>query len=262
MSAEQLQSGLLQLVRYPESFRLENGSAFISSFDLTKKEQNQLRLLAESQFVSNFGKERRWKRFRTYILHVFPLTVKSIGIEKAKRIFNYQFDLNYPVLELSKITHTFYSFFMAQEGRLRSEFKYPAFVADILRYEFAEYTFHWSLSESLPNIHKDSVLNPNIPFVMLDFQYDIGAFVEQTKGLDEVALSTLAPEKISNIILFIKIFSAELSEDYSLSQFNIDEELQLFLKQQLKHPPEKATAYPSCYSDLVEIGLCKPKIEE
>jgi hypothetical protein len=257
MSAEQFQFALVQLVRFPEHFRGQSANEYVKTFELTQNEQKHLRLLTESPYVVNFGKERRWKRFRSYVRQFFPLTVKSIGVEKAQNIFYYQFDPSYPSLRLRDIASTFYSYFVTHEERLRKEFGFPDFIIDLFNYEFVEYSLHWSLKDSLPKVDKTSLLNPNTLFNTLECKYDIAAFVEEAKNLTELEILRLIPNKSSNIILFVKTPTPGEADDYSLSQFNIDAELDLFLKQQLERPSEKLSKLPEAYPELVELGLCK-----
>jgi len=258
MSTHGLQLLLNQLIRFPESHRGEEIESFILGFDLSEKEKWQARSLAVSHYVSKFGKERRWKRYRTYVRHFFPVTVKGIKDQQAQTIFFNEFEPAHPQLRLGEITSKFYRYFLANEERLRATYQFPDYCADTMRYEFAEHCLHFSKPEFVLRGLNGSQVNARAEFIILDLQYDLVSFCEQARPLPEEEIVDLRPEKSPTIVLLTKIPNSANTEDYSLSQFVIDENLKAFLLNQTDGGNAVAEI-PPCFNELVELGLCVSK---
>ena len=113
MSAAQLQSALVTLIRYPELNRGSAATEFVDQFDLTESEKSQLLSLANSRHVQKFGEAQRAKRFDTTIKHMLPLTVRLVGAERmAREVFGKKFEPLHLKLGIVDITRTFGTFLL------------------------------------------------------------------------------------------------------------------------------------------------------
>ena len=260
MSAEGLQSALIALVRFPDNNRGKQARDFVKQFDLTDGEEWQVLSLASSYYVAKFGREQRTKRFDICIKGFLPITVKVVGAKiMAWDIFGRKFEPLYPKLGVAEITKTFGHFFLQHGHAIRDEFKLPPYIVDLARYEFAVYLVKGKSLESEWHVPQNSLLLKTSVLSIIELEYDILDFVEKAKGLTDDDLRSLTARASANIVLIAKVPKPKSQNDARLVyQFQIDNDVRCFLEGELREPVPEARKLPTCFSELVTLGICRP----
>lgn len=260
MSTQQLQSAIISLVRYPDLNRAEKIEEFLCGYDLTESERWQVRSLAISPYVSRFGQEQRIKRFNNYVRPAMPVATKLMGKSVAiDEIFCRRFEPAHPWMPVDSLAAAFHDFFLASLDTLRRELSLPEFLGDMVRYEFAEYAVVTYHLEAKWRISPRSLLQPGAIFQIVELDHDLAAYVDAGRDLEREELLKLArPQRRQTLMLFVRSPKGDGSGTSLLSQFEIDDELRVFLQSQLLDEIGAGIGPPACYGDLVELGLCKP----
>ena len=259
MSTSQLQNALVNLVRYPELNRGEKLEEFLARYDLTEKEQWQVRSLASSYYVAKFGRDQRATRFDLNARGILPLTGSVVGYRlMARDIYGIRFEPNHEGLAVGELSIAFAQFFIESAGSLASELDLPDYIGDLAKYEFAEYrikgpsaSLGWKPSER-------SLLRADVPLVLTEFQHDMVELVERLKKTDEDKRKSIIAEKKPTIVLFTRFPKREEPGTFTATQFEIDETLKDFLLGQMSETAAQNACLPPCYGDLVALVICDP----
>ena len=269
MSTLEFQKALVQLVKMPANNRGAELESFLAEFDLTQSEQWQLRSLSVSPFLKSFATLQRKKRFGSNVMEVFPMGMRLMGQELSLSIYYDHFEPKHIATPEETKPEEFIRF-MRQYTKGISEQPWSECISDILEYEYCEYKLLGGHTAKIWSPNIDSVLSPDAPFLMRNFNFDIIPFFEEVREMDEVEAQKekdrrdseqlqeikFLPEKRDCSILFMK---SELEEgEEELEQFEIEIDLVNFLESQLSATPKLPDHEPAFYNDLFEAGLVKP----
>lgn len=259
MSTSQLQAALVSLIRYPELNRGEAMESFLSQYDLNEKEQWQVRSLATSYYVAKFGRDQRATRFDLSVRGTLPLTGSIVSYRTmARDIYGIRFEPSHENLSVAEMAKAFARFFIENADGIAKEFGCPEYLGDLAKYEFAEYSIKGPDAVKDWKLPQGSLLRADVPLDIVTFRYDMVDIVERLRKLEESSRKTFTAEAKDTIVLFARIPRADGSGAYTASQFEIDSSLRDFLLSQMTGSSAKAVERPSCYTDLVSLGLCQP----
>lgn len=258
MSTSHLQNALVKLVRYPELNRGEKLEPFIAEYDLTEKEQWQLRSLASSYYVAKFGRDQRATRFDLNARGILPLTGSVVGYRlMARDIYGIRFEPNHEGLAVGELSIAFAQFFIDKAAPLALELGLPDYIGDLAKYEFTEYRIKGPTAPMQWKVSETSLLLPTVPLALAEFQYDMVELVERLKKTEEANRKSLLADRKPTIVLFARIPNPQDPGAFTASQFEIDENLRDFLLAQMSEPPASHFSLPPCYEDLVSLGICR-----
>ena len=177
----------------------------------------------------------------------------------ARDIYGIRFEPYYEGLAVGELSKAFAKFFIDNAESFASELGLPGYIGDLAKYEFAEYRIKGPIAGLDWNLPKGSLLRPDVPLALAEFQHDMVDLVERLKKTEEDKRKSVTAEKKPTIVLFTRFPSAQDPGTFTATQFEIDVTLRDFLLGQmnetlaLKTPP-----LPPCYEDLVSLGICLP----
>ena len=260
MSTSQLQNALVKLVRYPELNRGEKMEGFLAEYDLTETEQWQVRSLASSYYVSKFGRDQRATRFDLNARGILPLTGSVVGYRlMARDVYGIRFEPFHEGLAVGELSKAFARFFIEKADSLATELGLPAYIGDLAKYEFAEYSIKGPTATVDWRLPKGSLLRPDVPLTLVEFRHDIVDLVERLKKTEEDKRNSLIAEEKPTIVLFTRFPNVQEAGAFTATQFEIDGTLRDFLRGQMDATSvQRAPSLPSCYEDLVSLGICLP----
>jgi hypothetical protein len=258
VSASAVQSALIRLVRFPDSHRGEALELFLADLDLTDRERWQVRSLASSPYVAKFGREQRAARFRNSVRQVIPLTTRVCGGERLERLFAPAFEPTRAALTVAAIAREFVAFLGGHRDAWAPSPDGPvdgALVCDLARFEFAEFTAFGSALHAW-RVPEGSLLRPDVPLLVLDFEHDLAGWVDAARALGADAPLPPAPPARGSTILFAKVPKADEEDAYVVHQFEIDLSVKTFVAAESAGGARPSTR-PACFDDLVALGLCR-----
>jgi len=267
MSTLEFQKALIKLIKLPDHYRGKDLDEFLVKFDLTKSEQWQLRSLSASPYVKSFASLQRKKRFSENVMSVFSFGMRILGKEKSFDLYYNKFEPDFLNTPEDDKPREFIEFLRKQEFDLSAN-PWGDCISDILEYEYSEYLLYGSHLEAEWKVSPSSLLNPNKPFIIKDFDYGVVEYFEELNAMDEETKDdvedpnavdtreiTLLPKKNPGTILFLKITLEDGLEQFE--QFEINDDIKKFLQGQLKDSPDNVPSLPDFYNDLLEVGLVK-----
>lgn len=261
MSTAQLQSALVTLIRYPELNRGQELEDFIGRYELSPKEQWQVRSLATSYYVAKFGRDQRATRFDLSVNGVFPLTCRVVGVKiMARDIYGLKFEPFHEGLPVSDISRVFAEFFIENAEKFILDLKLPEYVGDLAKYEYAEYWIKGPFCPKEWKVSKDSLLKDSVPLKIDTFNFDVQTLASTIKKADsDEALKGIKPEKKDLTLLFARIPKEENAQAFLSKQFAIDASLSEFFKEEMLKVGESGEkrTLPEAYPQLVKLGLCR-----
>lgn len=258
MSTSQLQAALVSLIRYPELNRDERLDEFLARFELTPKEEGQVRALAASYHVKKFGRDQRATRFDLSVKGALPLTGRVVGYKKmARDIYGIRFEPRHEGLAVEEMAQTFARFFIANAETFVRELELPPFAGDLARYELAEYWIKGPTARDDWKLPQGSLLRPDTPLRIEELGHDMVSFVERVRKLDDESITRAVPERRDTIVLFARVPNTRNPEAFFSKQFEIDATLRDFLRSEMNAATLGSTPLPPCFADLVELGICR-----
>ncbi len=258
MSAEQVQAAMVNLIRYPEMNRGTQLDAFLQQYDLSASEVWKVRSLATSYYVAKYGRDQRSARFDISIKGTLPVSVKVAGARKmARDIYGGKFEPFHENMPVAEISRAFAKFFLENSEKLCQEFELPAFLPDLVRFEMTEHFIRGPLAVPAWKVPAGSLLRPDAPNAVIKLQYDIQPFLEKARIVKDEEVKTMSPEKKAVIVFFARVPKAQQEDIFRLHQFEIDDELALFLELEQKDDPGRDRKLPPCFADLVDLGICR-----
>ena len=257
MSAVEFQKALALLIRLPEDNRGSNVNQFLSDFDLSEKENEQLVKLAADYNLQKFGRIMRGSRWdglkrQMKIIHHFinervleDLCLKVFEPHAAQHTVRY-----YPV--------EFTKFLMTDEKARGIVAKNgPAFIFDMIKYEHAQLQFRRQVFDSTCPLPGDTLLNHRC-FRIVHLGYDIPQLLRK--------LSTFNANNAQDVVADKRDIHLLMLGDLEIPKFKtfeLDHTTATFLERLLSlyeagQPLPADLELPESYSDLVEAELCKP----
>jgi hypothetical protein len=264
MSAADVQSALVRIVRLPDAHRGAAIEELLADLDLNEREKWRLRALATSPYVAKFGREQRAARFQNSVRQVIPLTVRVLGEERLESVFGAAFEPAHAALGVADIARAFVEFLVEGWDAWAGPLVAPAFARDLARFELAEFSALGFALAGRWRVPAASLLRPDVPLLVLDLDYDLARWVEDARAVKgDEAFPYETPPMRPNTVLFARVRRKDPREDdddaYVLHQFEIDASVKAFLAAE----GSPIASRPACFAELVALGVCRapPKAE-
>lgn len=254
MSTLDFQKALVQLVKLPDHFRENDFQNFLSTFDLTQREKDQLNFLIKEKFLASFAKKERNNRFALNAGIIYKNLFKFLDRNIVKKIYTEEFEPvtvgNTKDIKVSTIAKEFKNF-LIEHSFLETNSLDKNFLEDVIEYDFCEFQIYGGRIDQSWHIKANSLLNPKTPFIIKDFRYDLLPYIELFDNSQNKNIP--APKEKETTLLFMR---SKNDEGEAMEQFEIDDNLKQFLASQLKG--EYSKDLPDCYQDLIDLELCVP----
>ena len=252
MSLQNFQSALAYVLRSFDVENIKDSKQLSTVFELSTDEKITLDNIINQQRLKAYSEElflARWTIIREALDFLGPL----INMKAMSDLWEKEFEPQSKHVIHEDLVLKFTEYLITEPSGI--EFisnNTPAYMPSLMRYIHTVFTFNHNYLPEL-KISPCSVLTQRY-FKIIKLEYDVREFFSELVEIDDFAhIKLKLPIKKSVKLLFVA--SDEVTEFRS---FEIDDELESFLNNQLKSTnPEKSLI--SCYDDLADIGLCKPR---
>lgn len=249
MSLLGLQSAIAYVIRSSDGQNIKSLDELTRTYEMTPQEAITLGHLINQQRLKAYGEElflSRWTIIREALEFLGPF----VDLRAMSDLWEREFEPKSAKIVYEELVLKFVEFLVFDPvGAKFISTKTPAFLPSLMKYVRTIFTFRHNI---LPQhkLAEHSLLTDRY-FAIISLEYDVRAFFAELMELKSyVDLKIEPPPKRDVTLLFVA--SDEVTEFRS---FEIDNDLKNFLLAQLKG--EQLSNRPSCYNDLVELGLCK-----
>jgi len=251
MSLLSFQSALAYVIRSYDAHNTKSLDELTRLYDMTPEEVLTLENLINQQRLKAYSEElflARWTIIREALEFLDPL----VKLRDLCELFERDFEKKNITVVCEELAFRFVEYLVQDpvgSKFIRTDTK--PFLPDLLKYIQAVFAFrHNVLPKMSPRKH--SLLTEQC-FVIVKLEYDVREFFAELMELEDFSALNLKEPPCGDIILLFTS-SDEVTEFRS---FEIDQELTDFLEGQLRG--ELPVVIPSCYDDLVDVGLCQQR---
>lgn len=257
MSLLNFQSALAFVIR---SHDLVNGpklQEICQQYDLSDDEKSAIMHIWQQKFLKAYSEEMYIARLR---IVTEPLEFLDLYIDKQalRSFFDHDFEpKNHNVAYENLVDKFLEQLLSTPSGQKLLTIDAPPFLLNIIQYLHCVYGFMHGHMPKTMSVQATSLLTGRY-FRILDLNYDVRNMcatflslhhtVDVTKKLSREDIED--PVKQDLTVLFV---AGEENADFRT--FEINQEIKTFLLSQLLGN-QTAQSLPSCYGDLIELGLC------
>lgn len=251
MSLQSFQSALAYVLRSFNAEHKKNLDDLLLMYELTSEEKFTLQDLINQQQLRSYSEElflARWTIIREGLEFLHPL----VDMKALSDLWEKQFDPKSNAVVQEDLVLKFLEYLVNDPiGSRFINTGTQAFLPSLIRYLHAVFTFKHN---RLPThvLAADTTLTERF-FMIINLEYDVREFFAELIELKDFRnFSLKSPPKNDISLLFVASDTAT-----EFRSFEVDQQLVDFLTAELKGE-KRPTIFPSCYGDLVDLGLCKP----
>jgi hypothetical protein len=259
MSLQSFQSALAYVIRSHDLVKEHNLQDICQQYELNSDEKHALVYIWQQKFLKAYSEEMYIARLRI-ITESVEFLYLYIDKHALRSFFDDDFEpINHEILYEHLVEKFMEQLLSTDAGQKLLTVGAPPFLVNVIQYLHCVFSFmHGRMPKSV-TVPVNSLLTGRY-FKILDLNYDVRYMCSTFLGLHHKRDVT---EKLSREIigdppkqdLTIMFVDGEKNSDFRT--FEINQELKTFLLEQVSS--NQADKYlPSCYGDLVEMGLCRP----
>lgn len=251
MNLHSFQSALAYAIRSFDGSETKNVDDLARIYDLSCDDKATLEQLITQQRLKAYSEElfsSRWTIIREALMFLQSL----VDLRAMSDLWEQDFEKKSTRVIQEELALRFVDYLVNDpKGLDFISNNTPPYFPDLMRYVRAIFTFKHN---KLPHhdVKTKSALTDRY-FEILQLHYDPREFLAELVELDDSTEITIPPPEKRDV----KLLFVESDVVTEFRSFEIDDEVEQFLRNELRGNMEH-NPRPSCFEDLVEIGLCKP----